>query len=118
MTQKKEELVLEIRALAVGAVVEIWSVTRKCWVEARVERNSDHCTKVRPIAHLPDGRKKPSKKIWHYRDLDRIRLVVEPDALARLEGNVFADWLEEHGYSEASLALRKAFPLIEKPAHS
>jgi hypothetical protein len=44
--------------------------------------------------------------------IDHVRTL--PGPARRLEANVMADWLEEHGYPEASEALRKAFPLIPK----
>lgn len=71
------------------------------------------CFYARPLGNNRRGHKLPCTLIAPY-SWARVRVRPLPDAPPqdRVRANVFADWLEEHGFTEAGAALRGAFPLI------
>lgn len=55
--------------------------------------------------------------VGYGRQKRRVEVVRRPqnvwDRRSPVYGNVYADWLDEHGYGEAAVALREAFPLAD-----
>lgn len=69
---------------------------------------------ARPLGNNRRGHKLPCTSIMPYSwARGRIRPLPDAPPQDRVRANVFADWLEEHGFTEAGAALRGAFPLID-----
>jgi hypothetical protein len=101
----------EAFSLRRGDVVETRITGSRGWLPVEVvgfgyrsNRVADVLVKVRRPGRMASGRIFPS--FW------RAPLSLRrPDRLDPVPANVYADWLEEHGFSAAAAALRKEFPL-------
>lgn len=105
----------EAARLTVGDEVEAYIGRRQGWRRCRVHRVHEHHGWVDVVLHREAALKSGLPRTYSYtRRPDRVRPRSDP-AVA----NVYADFLEQNGFAEASAALRKEFPLgppVQPPA--
>lgn len=101
----------EALALKPGDRVEVKDLHGRKWFPATVRRAFPEAIGRFLVSVLPDGVTRTGRRRpWRSVQPRRLRPAPHLDPFL---GNVFSDWLEEHGYTEAASALRKAFPLAD-----
>lgn len=94
----------EVQALAPGEIVEVTAriASKKHWRKGTVVRVSLGSAVVSLFGRARNGRRLAD--VW--RDWGHIRWPIDP-----VPANIYADFLEDHGFPEAAAKLREAFPL-------
>lgn len=112
-----EEKIARLQALPDGAVVEMRVGRGGLWVKATIRHFPNRAgLYLRQVGFTATNRPHPRREAWlRSRFVEQcVRPLDEASDFARMQGNVFADWLDERGFAEAGAALREAFPLIER----